>query len=168
MRFPATAVILPGQRLVIAVDGAAFMAAFGGLVPNYQINPTSAVVPDMIDMGNNAPRSTALLTNTAECVVLYHCDGQSDNVCDNDDVTWGAVTTSNRVDKTGVAIDGPDRAPSPVPSCPTLRRTRTPSWRHRPHGCASSARRARSPVSRRPGTAASSARRPPRARRGAS
>lgn len=108
VKFPDAAVILPGQFLVVAVDGAAFLAAFG-FNANFEILGTSAVVPDMVNVGNNAPLSSALLTNTSEFVVLFHWDGFSDLVCDNDYVCWGSATASGSpIDKTGLAVDGPD------------------------------------------------------------
>jgi hypothetical protein len=108
VRFPAGSQILPGQTLVVAVDGAAFLAAFG-IAASFEINGTDPGTPDMVDVGGNAPRSTALLTNTIEFVVLFHWDGVADNVCDNDYVCWGGTPgTGAPVDKTGIAVDGPD------------------------------------------------------------
>lgn len=108
VKFPDGSQILPGQRLVVAVDGAAFVVAYG-FAANFEINGTDAGTPDMVDFGGNAPRSTALLTNGSEFVALFHWDGLADNVCDNDYVCWGiSPTTGSPVDKTGIAVDGPD------------------------------------------------------------
>ena len=46
------------------------------------------------------------LTNGGEVVVLYYWNGQSDLVTDLDYAVWG--DKDEAVDKTGVAIDGPD------------------------------------------------------------
>jgi hypothetical protein len=108
VKFPDNAFILPGQHLVVAVDGAAFILAFG-FPADYEINGTDPGTPDMVDVGNNAPRQAALLTNSSEFVVLFHWDGMSDNVCDNDYVCWGSPTASGSpIDKTNIAVDGPD------------------------------------------------------------
>ncbi|OGF12959.1 MAG: hypothetical protein A2W00_08605 [Candidatus Eisenbacteria bacterium RBG_16_71_46] len=107
MRFPANAVILPGQFKVVAVDGAAFILNFG-FPADFEMLGTDPGTPDMINVGNNAP-GAALITNTSEFVVLFHWDGLSDNVCDNDYVCWGLATaTGSPIDKTGIAVDGPD------------------------------------------------------------
>jgi hypothetical protein len=111
-KFPPGSVILPGQRLVIAYDATAFKTTgFPGVVPNFEFagQADDPAVPNMVIVSNNLPLSTTgIITNTAEMVMLFHWDGLSDNVCDNDYVCWGSAGTGNRVDKTGVAIDGPD------------------------------------------------------------
>ena len=108
VRFPDGAFILPGQFKVVAVDGAAFLLAFG-FRADFEILGTDPGTPDMINVGNNAPLGLALLTNTSEFVALFHWDGLSDLVCDNDYVCWGSATASGSpIDKTGVAVDGPD------------------------------------------------------------
>jgi hypothetical protein len=114
VRFPDGTQILPGQFLVVAVDGAAFRLAFG-FPANFEINGTDPATPDMVDVGNNAPRAVALITNTSEFVVLFHWDGIADNVCDNDYACWGSATaTGSPINKTGIAIDGPD--PNAIPT----------------------------------------------------
>jgi hypothetical protein len=111
-RFPDGAEIAPGEAIVVAAYAPGVDSLYGAgtvdyefcLVPGY---PTA----DMIMVGNNSPAWSAgstTLTNTQEFIMLFYWDGISDNVCDVDYVTFGTATTTNRVDKTGVAVDGPD------------------------------------------------------------
>ena len=63
VQFPAGATIPAGGVLVVAFDGAGFLAAFGSAA-DFEIHGTDAGTPDMIatDVGS----STAGLTNTAK------------------------------------------------------------------------------------------------------
>ena len=70
---------------------------------------------DMVIRTTNStfPVSGGLMTNPSttngEWVVLFCWDGASDLVCDLDYASWGVNSASNpKMDKTGVAIDGPD------------------------------------------------------------
>lgn len=111
VKFPNGTVILPGQTLVVAVDGAAFLA-FYGFPADFEINATDPT-PDMVDYGNNAPRQPALITNSSEFVMMFEWDGMSDLVCDVDYACWGAVATGSPIDKTGLCVDGPDADANP-------------------------------------------------------
>jgi len=105
-RFPAGTVIPAGGVYTIASDGAGFLATYG--VPaDFELNATSPSI-DMVIVSNNLPLSVALLTNSSEMVMLFYWDGASDNVCDIDYVQWGSLASGNGVDKTGLAVDGPD------------------------------------------------------------
>jgi hypothetical protein len=104
--FPAGTVVPPGGVYTVAADGAGFLATYG-IAPDFELNPTSGAT-DMVIVSGNSPLSLALLTNTSEMVMLFHWDEASDNVCDVDYVQWGVLASGNGVDKTGVAIDGPD------------------------------------------------------------
>jgi hypothetical protein len=117
-RFPDTATVAPGQELSISVTGSnAFFAAYG-VDPHYELHedlvsgspgPADGV-PDMVParsgsiLGNVARPPN--LTDAGEVVILFHWDGASDLVVDLDYVVWG--DKDEAVDKTGVAIDGPD------------------------------------------------------------
>jgi len=111
-RFPAGAVIQPGAGICIALYAPGIDSTYGAGTADYEI----CIVPghpaaDMIMVGNNSPTWSAgstTLTNTQEFICLFYWDGISDNVCDVDYVTFGTATTTNRVDKSGVAVDGPD------------------------------------------------------------
>jgi len=95
-----------GGVYTIASDGAGFLATYG--VPaDFELNATSPSI-DMVIVSNNLPLSVALLTNSSEMVMLFYWDGASDNVCDIDYVQWGSLASGNGVDKTGLAVDGPD------------------------------------------------------------
>ena len=111
-RFPAGAVIQPGAGICIALYAPGIDSTYGVGTSDYEI----CIVPghpaaDMIMVGNNVPAWAAgatTITNTQEFLMLFYWDGISDNVCDVDYVTFGTATTTNRVDKTGVSVDGPD------------------------------------------------------------
>ena len=107
-RFPDGASIAPGEYQTVAIDGSdAFLTTYG-VLPDYELvdDGDGSPVPQMREAlpGSIAPDSG--LTNSGEVVVLYHWDGASDLVTDLDYVIWG--DTNEGVDKTGVAIDGPD------------------------------------------------------------
>lgn len=107
VRFPAGTIINQGQVMVIASSGGDFITNYGSS-PDFEINDTDPLVPNMTILSNNEPLSLALLTNSSEMVMLYHWDGASDRVCDVDYVQWGSPASGNTVDKTGLAFDGPD------------------------------------------------------------
>ena len=105
VQFPAGATIPAGGVLVIAFDGAGFLAAFGSAA-DFEIKGTDAGTPDMIatDVGGFAG-----LTNSGENVVLFVWDGASDLVADVDMVNIGTPSATNDIgDKTGLSVDGPD------------------------------------------------------------
>ncbi len=111
MRFPAGATIPAGGTLVIALYGPGIDSTFGAGTADYEITSVSPLIPDMVNVGNNVPpigAGATTLTNGAEFIMLFYWDGVSDNVCDIDYVTWGASSGTSRVDKTGLAVDGPD------------------------------------------------------------
>jgi len=111
VQFPQGTTIMPGAAMVIAPDGAVLDATYGAGTTDFEITGTDPTIPDMINVGNNnppIPPGGALLSNSAEFIMIFSWDGMSDNVCDVDYVTWGAAATTSRVDKTPFAIDGPD------------------------------------------------------------
>jgi hypothetical protein len=118
VRFPAGASIPAGGSLVIALYGPGVDSTFGAGTADYEITSVSPGIPDMINVGNNNPAIGAgatTLTNGSEFIMLFYWDGVSDNVCDIDYVTWGPSSGTSRVDKTGLAVDGPDGDAIPTP-----------------------------------------------------
>ena len=77
----------------------------------YELFDTDANVPDMREALPGAIGGSSGLTNGGEIVILYHWDGTSDLVQDTDYAVWG--DKAEAVDKTGIAIDGPDGDSSP-------------------------------------------------------
>ena len=117
-RFPAGATLAAGDTIVVSVAGSSqYMAAYGRL-PDYELFEDFTapdLVPELVEVfpgsigcglgsgGANVPD----LDESGETLVLYRWDGASDLVTDLDYVTWGPDGGS-RLDKTGVAVDGPD------------------------------------------------------------
>ena len=103
-KFPSFT-ILPGEVKTVALDGAAYLNAFGKRA-DFEIKSTDAKTPDMnvIKMGDNPSLETL-----KGMIILFYWDGQSDLVKDVDYIPWG-LTAFNSVwmDKSGVQIDGPD------------------------------------------------------------
>ena len=105
VQFPPGASIIPGQTIVVAFDGAAFLITFG-FAADFEIIGTDAGTPDMLATNVGATRG---LTNSGEHVVLFMWDGASDLVVDVDMANIGTPSTSNDIgDKTSVTVDGPD------------------------------------------------------------
>ncbi|WP_170127946.1 ExeM/NucH family extracellular endonuclease [Euzebya rosea] len=108
-RFPDGASIGAGEYQTVALAGSDdFFAAFASN-PTYELFEDGASadsVPDMREAFAGSINNQGGLTNGGEVAVLYHWDGDSDLVTDLDYVLWG--DTAEAVDKTGVAIDGPD------------------------------------------------------------
>lgn len=105
VQFPVGASIPAGGTMVVAFDGAGFVAAFGSAA-DFEIHGTD---PGTLDMIPTNVGSTAGLTNTGENAVLFFWDGTSDLVADVDMVNIGTPSSTNDIgDKTGVSVDGPD------------------------------------------------------------
>lgn len=102
VKFPEGASIGAFEAQTIAFSDTAFKRIYG-LSANYEINNSNANVPDMTPI---IVRANAGLTNAGETILLFTWDGASDLVQDVDYVVWGNKTTA--VDKSGLAIDGPD------------------------------------------------------------
>ncbi len=107
-RFPDGASIAAGEYQTVAMSGS------GGFVTEYGVAPTYELFDDGSADGEAVMREATAgsingqggLTNAGELVVLYTWDGASDLVADLDYVVWG--DKDEAVDKTGVAVDGPD------------------------------------------------------------
>jgi len=118
-RFPAGATIAPGETQVVALYGPGVDSTFGAGTVDYEITSVSGSIPDMINVsGVAATANVTTLTNGAEFVMLFRWNGVTDNVCDVDYVTWGASSGTSRVDKTGIAVDGPDGDATATPYLP--------------------------------------------------
>ena len=108
-RFPDGASIPAGGYQTVSLAGSdAFSAAFGFL-PDYELYEDGAstdAVPDMREALPESINDQGNLTDAGEFLALFSWDGSSDLVQDLDYVVWG--DQQEAVDKTGVAIDGPD------------------------------------------------------------
>ncbi|MEZ4401636.1 MAG: lamin tail domain-containing protein [Kofleriaceae bacterium] len=100
-RFPAGAMIPAGGVVTVAIDTAAnFTVAYPGVTADYSLASGTMTV---------LTTGTATLTNAGEPVVLFNWDGASDLVTDVDIMLAGTPSAANAlVNKSGVAIDGPD------------------------------------------------------------
>lgn len=100
-RFPAGASIAAHGVITVAIDTSANFMATYGVAPTYSI--ASGTMTNIVS--NGVPS----LTNAGEVIVLFRWDGQADLVKDVDLLLAGAPTVANSlVDKSAVAIDGPD------------------------------------------------------------
>ncbi|HSO26438.1 MAG TPA: ExeM/NucH family extracellular endonuclease, partial [Anaerolineales bacterium] len=107
-RFPDGASNDPGDYKTVALNGAVNYATAYGTNPTYELYELviEPAVPNMREALPGSINNQGGLTNAGEVVVLYTWDGASDLVADLDYAVWGAKAEA--VDKTGVAIDGPD------------------------------------------------------------
>jgi hypothetical protein len=104
-RFPVGSTISPGEFQIMAMNGSDFITTYS-IQPTYELYETSPSIPNMREALPGSIDSQSSLTNDGEIIVLYYWDGQSDLVQDVDYVVWG--DKAEGVDKSGVAIDGPD------------------------------------------------------------
>lgn len=111
IRFPAGSQIAAGQTIVIANSGTIFRNVFGKN-PDFEIFDSDSVIPDMVVL-SSVTTPQGLLGNSREMVILFTWDGNSDLVRDLDYVTWGSSSTTSRMDKTGISVDGPDADSDP-------------------------------------------------------
>jgi len=110
-RFPAGATIASGGRQTIALAGSAAFESAWGIAPDYELYEDGAAdgIPDMREAFPGSIAGQGGLSdgvNNGEVLILYHWDGLRDLVADLDYALWGDRVEA--VDKTGVAIDGPD------------------------------------------------------------
>lgn len=110
VKFPAGTMIPAGGVLTIALDGTGFNTTYG-FDANFEIAASSGTTTDMLD-GNTVAGGpgriggSAGLTNSGEMVILFSWNGTSDLVQDIDYLLYG--TSTNAMDKTLIAVDGPD------------------------------------------------------------
>ena len=104
-RFPDGATIAPGAYQTVALNGAIDFNAAYGFDPTYEIANTNAV-PDMREARTGSIDGLDSWLSDGEVAVLVYWDGQSDLMQDLDYIVWGDKWEG--IDKTGIAIDGPD------------------------------------------------------------
>jgi predicted extracellular nuclease len=108
-RFPDGAIIASHEYQTMAIAGSDDFFATYGADPTYELLEDGASadgIPDMREALSGSIDAASGLSNGGEVVVLYHWDGATDLVEDLDYAVWG--DKAEAVDKTGVAIDGPD------------------------------------------------------------
>ena len=108
-RFPADAMIGPGEHQTIALNGSINFNATYGVDPTYELyedDATADGIPDMLEATAGSISGQGGLSDAGEVIILYSWDGVSDLVQDVDYVVWGDKVEA--IDKTGVSIDGPD------------------------------------------------------------
>ncbi|MDJ0496439.1 MAG: ExeM/NucH family extracellular endonuclease [Acidimicrobiia bacterium] len=107
-RFPAGASIAAGEYQTVALNGSDdFLAAYG-VAATYELYDDAGAadgVPAMLEATAGSIGGQGGLSD-GEVLVLYSWDGATDLVQDHDYVVFG--DKAEAVDKTGVAIDGPD------------------------------------------------------------
>ncbi len=105
VKFPAGASIAAHSVITVALDTAAAFTTVYAVAPTYSIASGT--------MTTITANGVATLTNTGELISLFRWDGQADLVKDVDLVLAGAATPANGlVDKSAVALDGPDSGTS--------------------------------------------------------
>ncbi|MEH6763670.1 MAG: ExeM/NucH family extracellular endonuclease [Aequorivita antarctica] len=113
-RFPDGATIAPETYQTISLAGSDNYFATYGSNPDYELFEDNASADGILDMREGLPgaiNNQGGLTNGGEVAILFYWDGATDLVTDLDYVIWG--DTDEAVDKTGVAIDGPDADSTP-------------------------------------------------------
>lgn len=110
VRFPAGAVIDPGEVIVVAIDEASFVRVHA-TPPDYALSADGDAAPMNAILIGSSPT----ITGEGEGIALFYWDGQRDLVRDVDLVMAGHnITNSNRLaDKSGLAVDGPDPGDTP-------------------------------------------------------
>jgi hypothetical protein len=99
-RFPDGATIAPGGVITVSIDTIANFTTTYGVAPTDSLTETMVLLPTS---------GIVTLTNVGEPVVLFTWDGTSDRVTDCDLVVVGVPSAGNALlDKSGVALDGPD------------------------------------------------------------
>ncbi|MEE4311748.1 MAG: T9SS type A sorting domain-containing protein [candidate division KSB1 bacterium] len=104
-KFPDGTIIENGGFIVVATTGDGFNTVYG-MDADFELRGTSETTPDMVSPEEGYIGGSAGLSNSAECIILFHWDGMSDLVQDVDYVLWG--DKDEWIDKTGVTKDGPD------------------------------------------------------------
>ncbi|WP_437328995.1 thrombospondin type 3 repeat-containing protein [Sorangium sp. So ce381] len=143
VRFPAGAVIQPGETQYVSIAGGeCFRTSCGvtsaftgyGIYPTYEIatgaaTTTSPAVPDMLVPVMNGVGTAWGFTNGGEPVILFYWDGMTNLVTDVDYVPYGTAGTQAPVNKTGVTVNGstylPDTADNPALHAPLSMNTTT-------------------------------------------
>lgn len=108
-RFPNGAMIAAGEYQTVALSGSDDFFSTYGTNPTYELYEDGAgadAIPDMLEAIAGSINNQGGFSNGDEFATLIHWDGSTDLVQDLDYVVWG--DKGEAVDKTGVAIDGPD------------------------------------------------------------
>ncbi len=113
-RFPAGATIAAGAYQTIALTGSADFVAAYGAAPTYELfdDGTANGEQQMLEATAGSINNQGGLSNSGEVVILYYWDGVSDLVADLDYAVWG--DKAEAVDKSGIALDGPDADANPT------------------------------------------------------
>ncbi|WP_437806850.1 thrombospondin type 3 repeat-containing protein [Sorangium sp. So ce1078] len=143
VRFPAGAVIQPGETQYVSIAGGeCFRTSCGvtsaftgyGIYPTYEIatgagTTTSPAVPDMLVPVTNGVGTAWGFTNGGEPVILFYWDDMTNLVTDVDYVYYGTAGAQAPVNKTGVTVNGstylPDTADNPALHAPLSMMTTT-------------------------------------------
>ncbi len=108
-RFPDGSSIAPGEYQTISLTGSTAFVTTWGVAPTYELfedDGAADAVPDMREATTGSINGQGGLSNGGEVVVIYTWDGETDLVTDVDYAVWGDKVEA--IDKTGIAIDGPD------------------------------------------------------------
>lgn len=107
-RFPDGATIAAGEYQTISMAGSDDFSSTYGVDPTYELfeDGASDSVENMREAVPGSINDQGGLTDSGEVVVLLHWDGTTDLVQDLDYAVWGDKVEA--IDKTGIAIDGPD------------------------------------------------------------
>ena len=105
VQFPSGTSIAAGGIFTIAMNGVDFETEYG-FAPDFDIQAsgtgTAMAVPP-----NGFAGASAGISNSGEVIMLFYWDGATDLVQDVDYALWGDAL-DRRIDKTGIALDGPD------------------------------------------------------------
>jgi len=118
-RFPEGASIQPGEYQTVALAGDLNFYNSYGATPTYELyedgNSAPQDAPNMREALPGSINNQGTLTNDDEVVILYFWDSASDLVDDVDYLIYddAGLPPNEAVDKTGVAIDGPDPGTAP-------------------------------------------------------
>jgi endonuclease I len=108
-RFPIGASIASGEYQTIALNGSSDFISAYTVNPTYKIfddGVADGITPMLVAFTGSVDGNESGLSDGGEVLVLYSWDGTTDLVQDLDYVLWGDKVEA--VDKTGIAIDGPD------------------------------------------------------------
>jgi len=108
-RFPDGATIGPGEYQTVAIAGSVDFFSTYGVDPTYELYEDGGAtesIPEMREALAGSIADQGGFSNDGEVAVLYFWDGVTDLVTDIDYAVWG--DKAEAVDKTGVAVDGPD------------------------------------------------------------
>ena len=112
VRFPTGATINANEYQTIALNGSADFVSAYATNPTYKVfndGVADGITPMLEARPGSTDENNSGLSDGGEVLVLYSWDGNSDLVQDIDYILWGDKVEA--IDKTGIAIDGPDAGP---------------------------------------------------------